>query len=459
MTLLHLPKKFSLKRRILNAGSWSLAGYALNYPIRLGTSLVMTRLLVPQMFGVMSIAIMAMTGLAMFSDIGLSQNIVQSKRGGDPAYLNTVWSIQILRGVLLWVLGLCIALLVFAANRLGLVPKESVYADPYLPYVLAAISFTMVIGGLRSTKASEASRRLALGRITQMQIVSQIAGLICMIGWVLIERSIWGLVAGYVCSMTVSTLLSHIWLPGTANRWHWDGAAFHEILHFGKWMFLSSLLGFFANNTDRMLLGGYVDATTLGIYSIALTIVGSISQILSKLISDVSYSALSEVARERTDRLKHSLYRFHVLTASFAYFCAGGLIVSGGTLIKLLYDPRYSEAGWMLEILAVGLMAAPFDLAMYALLARGLPKIFSHIIAVHVAITVVFIPLGYHYFGLPGALCAIVASQLSNLPMAIYFQIKQDLFDAWKELLLLPTLLVGMLAGEGFNLVVAHWSH
>ena len=122
----------SLKRRVLGASSWSLAGFALSTAIRFGSSLLMTRLLIPQMFGVMAIAMLVMTGLAMFSDVGLTQNIIQSKRGGDMAYLNTAWTIQIIRGMLLWLLAFCISLALFAANHLGLIPKTSAYSDPSL---------------------------------------------------------------------------------------------------------------------------------------------------------------------------------------------------------------------------------------------------------------------------------------------------------------------------------------
>ena len=103
-----------------------------------------------------------------------------------------------------------------------------------------------------------------------------------------------------------------------------------------------------------------VDSTTLGVYSIAFTFYGSVArQILGKLIGDVSYSAFSEVERERSMHLKRDLYRFHMITAAFAYLCAGGLIDFGHTLISLLYDHRYAQAGWMLQVLAVGLVAVP----------------------------------------------------------------------------------------------------
>lgn len=456
MTSVHSPQLLSLKLRVFNAGSWTLFGYVLTYAIRLGSSLVLTRLLVPEMFGVMAIAMMVITGLVMFSDLGLTQNIVQSERGGDPDYLNTAWTIQIVRGLVLWVLALCIALLVFAANQLGLVAKTSVYADPYVPYVIGGVSIATAIGAFRSTKFSEASRYLSLSRITQIQLVGQITGLMCMFGWVFIDRSIWGLVAGNICSAVVGTLLSHTWLPGSANRLHWDRSASREIIHFGKWMLLSSILGFVANNADRMLLGGYIDATALGIYSIAYTISNAVAGVLNTMFSQISYPALSEVTRERSSDLKRSLYRFHMLTASFAYFCAGGLMVSGAALVRLLYDPRYEPAGWMLEILAVGLLSAPFNLAMFALLARGLPNIFTYIIAIRVAVICAFVPLGFHYFGIAGALWGIVASQLSTAPVVIYYQFKYSLFDLSKEFLLSFVFFAGMISGVVYNLVLGH---
>jgi O-antigen/teichoic acid export membrane protein len=395
-------------------------------------------------------------GLAMFSDVGLRPSIIQSTRGNDPVFLNTAWTIQIMRGVLLFLLALCISLIIFATSHFGLTPNASVYSDPHLPYVLAVVSISAVAGGFQSTKISEASRYLALGRITTIRITGQVVGLIVMISWALIERSIWALVMGNVCSGVVTTLLSHLWLPGVTNRLRWDYSAFHEIFHFGKWMFLSSILGFFANNTDRILLGGFVDSTTLGIYSIAFAIFSLITQILTKIFSDVSFAALSEVARERSAELKRSLYRFHVVTASFTYFCAGLLIVSGEALISLLYDRRYEPAGWMLEILAVALLVVPFNLAQYSLLASGWARMFSNIIAIRVSVTVLFIPLGFHFFGVSGALWGFVLGQFSSVPGVIYYQVKYDLFDLFKELLLLPMLFAGIVFGEGFNFLVGH---
>lgn len=447
----------SLKQRVLGASLWSLAGFALSYVIRLGSSLLMTRLLIPQMFGVMSIAMVLMTGLAMFSDLGLRPSIIQNRRGRDPAFLNTAWLMQIARGMLLFGIGLCISLLLFVANHFALLPAESVYSDPLLPPVVAAISLSTLVTGFQSTKFAEASRELSLARVTQVRMAAQVAGLACMIGWALVDRSIWALVVGNLFSSLVTTLLSHAWLPGTSNRWQWDWSAFYELVHFGKWIFISSVLGFFANNADRVILGAVADSATLGIYSIAYTICDAVIQVLNKLITDVSYSAFSELARERSEELRRNYYRVHFVTASFAYLCSGLLITSGSTLIGLLYDPRYGEAGWMLEILAVGLLAVPSNLSMYCLLARGLPKLFSTLVAIRVASAILII-LGFLTFGITGALWGIALSRLSLVPFTMYYQIKFHLFDFGKELLLLPVFIVGLLAGNGLTFLIHNYS-
>jgi O-antigen/teichoic acid export membrane protein len=392
------PDRISLKKRVLRAGTWSLAGHGLSQAIRFGSNLLMTRLLVPDMFGVMAIANMVIMGLALFSDLGLRQNIIQSKRGSDPAFLNTAWIIQIFRGIVLWFIALIVSLFVFLADHIGMIPKNSAYADSRLPYVIAILSFGWLIGGFQSTKALEASRNLSLGHVTKIEITGQVAGLLVT--------------------------------------------------------FLASIIGFLVNNGDRLLLGGVIDATTLGVYVIAFAIFTSVGSLLDKIISDVAFSALSEVIRERPADLKTSYYRFHIIIGSVAYFCSGILMFSGQSLIALLYDRRYEQAGWMLEILATALLITPFHLAINSLLALGLPRIFTQIIAVRGVVLFILVPLGFHLFGLSGALWALVASYSATLPVTLYYQIKCGFFDLWKTLLPVLAWVPGVLLAELLNFAV-----
>jgi O-antigen/teichoic acid export membrane protein len=410
--------------------------------LRLGSNLLMTRLLVPEMFGVMSVASTVMIGLAMFSDFGLRQSVVQNVRGGDPTYLNTAWRIQILRGVLLWLVALCISILLGLAQN-GVLSKDSVYAAPSLPPIIAALSFSAVIGGLTSTKILEANRGLTLGLITRIEISTQVVGLACMVSWVVFDRSVWALVAGSLGATLARTMLSHAWLPGSNNSWEFDKVAALEIFHMGKWIFLASILGFLVNSGDQLLLAGLVNPTIFGLYVIASLYIGAIDGVLARLMGDISFPALSEIVRERPRELKEKYYEFHRVIAAVAYSVSGFLIAFGQSLIGILYDARYQYSGRILQIIAVILLTVPFRLATQSFLALGLPKLQSHVTLVRLISLVLLTPVGFHFFGLIGALCAIVFSHFAYIPLIISYNVKHKLFDMKREIILFALVPAG----------------
>ncbi len=444
----------SLRERVFHAGRWALASHALGQAIRFGTNLLMTRLLVPEMFGVMAIANMVMIGLALFSDLGLRQNVVQSARGSEPAFLDTVWAAQIVRGFMIGAFAVGAGLILALANQFGIVPESSAYAVDVLPYVVAALGFGAVVSGFDSTKAFEASRRLEIGRVTQINLVSQAAGVAVMLLCALFVRSVWVLVAGSIATSVIRMALTHMWLLGVRNRLQWDSAAFREIFHFGKWIFLSSILAYLGSASDMMILGGLVSAPVLGVYSIAILLLNAVEQIVMKLTGDVAFPALSEVARERRASLGATLYKFHLPMAAFSYGSAGMLACAAPAIVGLLYDARYADAGWMLQILALALVAVPCRLHAMSLLSLGQSRQHTYLMAVRLAAILVTVPTGFHLGGMQGVVWGIVASYFTSIPASLFFASKNDLVDLRKELLPLPVFAAGWLAGAAITWMI-----
>ena len=100
----------SLRESIIRASTWILSGHVVSNIIRLGGNLIMTRLLVPEMFGVMAVANVLITGLQLCSYFGVQHNIIQSHKGDDPSFLNTAWTFQIIRGGIIFFLAICLPL-------------------------------------------------------------------------------------------------------------------------------------------------------------------------------------------------------------------------------------------------------------------------------------------------------------------------------------------------------------
>ena len=402
----------NLRNRVLRAGSWTIVAYVISQLLRLGGNLILTRLLVPEMFGIMALASVILMGLNLFTDVGLLQNVVQSHRGDDSRYLNVAWVIQIARGLLLCLITLIISWTLSLLVTEGIFPASSVYADPILSSVITVFAILPLISGFNSTKLLVANRKLQLGSVALLELLSQALGLLVMILWAWHEKTIWALVIGSIVTNTSKMILSHTLLKGSANRFEWEQSAFNEIFHFGKWIMVSSLLGFLVLQGDKLLLGGMIQAETMGIYSIAFFLANAAKEALMKLGSSVFYPALSEVARGEPDKLSGVYYKIRYYVDGIAFFLTGFLLITGNTIVHFLYDERYIDAGWMLQILSISLLSVGFVIAGQLCMALGQVKVISILAGIRVILLYISIPLLFTFFGLRGAVVAIAISPL-----------------------------------------------
>lgn len=440
-----------LKARVINASGWVMGGQIMTSAIRLGGNLLLTRLLVPEMFGLMAIVYVLMQAFALFSDIGLGPNIIQSRRGEDRDFLNTAWTIQILRGAFMWGLSLVASLILLTLNHLGWLPSDSVYAHPMLPLVIVVYSLIHPFAGFYPTKRLLAGRQFALARYTQIEIGTQFVGLIIMAGWAWLTHSIWALVGGTVVQAIIKLFLYRVYLPGPNDRWHWDKKTVDEIIGFGKWIFLSSIIGFLVSSGDRLLLGGLVDARLLGLYSIAYLIVSFPQNLVGQLIGSVAFPAISEVVRNNPVRVRDVYYKFRLYFDSAALFVGGVLFTFGSGLIELLYDHRYSDAGPIIEILALSMIAARYQLAERCYLALGKPDLLMPLNLLRLASMYVFVPIAFKLYHFEGAIWMIAMNEFVTLPLTLYFKLKNGIFDWKKELAVLPVFLIGAAIGWGLG--------
>ena len=123
----------NLKKRAISSGIWVSAGYGLQQVLRFGSNLVLTRLLFPEAFGLMAIIQTVMIGLTMMSDIGIQPSIVQNKRGNEPIFLNTAWTIQVIQGLLIFLVVLVTA--PFFAEF---------YHEPLLAHLLPVVGLSLI---------------------------------------------------------------------------------------------------------------------------------------------------------------------------------------------------------------------------------------------------------------------------------------------------------------------------
>lgn len=443
----------TLKNRMVNASIWTFGGNLVGQLIRLVSNLIMTRLLIPEMFGLMAMANVFIFGLHLMSDVGLNQSLIQNKRTDD-AFVNTVWTTQVLRGFLIWFFALFLAFILLMCHKLGIFPIDSVYSDSRLAPVLSVIGFTSVIAGFESTKFTLKKRSLQLKENILIILGSQLLGIIFMLCYAYVQKNVWALVFGGIVSTTLQVLASHLIIEGKRNYFHWNKESFIDILHYGKWIFISSIMGFLLSSSDRLLLGAIVDSQTLGYYAIAFLMFSALRDLFANVIHGVVFPALSETYRENPEELKSVFYKVRLPFDVTLIFLTGVLIVSGPAIVSMLYDARYHSSGWMLQFLAIGLFEVRFRVAGEYFMAIGKPRILNNVIIASLVILYLVAPVAYHYFSLKGLILVIATSPTLALPLQFYYLKKDNILDWVKEIRVIPILLVGLLVGYSLNFLL-----
>ncbi len=446
--------KDAMAGRIAIAFGWTAFGTILSQIIRLVTSLIMTRLLVPEMFGTMSIVLSVQITIALFLDIGLRPAIIQSPRGNDPVFLNTAWTVQIVRGFLIWVFIAVLASLLPTIVANGWVAADSAWAAPELPLVLIIASFAGVITGFDSTNIITAERKLALKRLFLVRLSGQLLSFFVMvlIGW--LTGSIWSLVIGVLVTSLAVTILSHTVLPGIRNRLLWNWQALCELIKYGSWVFLSSAAFIVATQFDRIFLAGAVDSATLGFYSIALNLAMIVELLVGTCVSGIFLAALSEAHRQSHQAMVAKYFSLKWPLDIGVLFVAGGVFASGPVLIDILFDDRYQAAGAILQTLALMLIFTRYTLTTAAYMAMGRPDLMAGINLIRCVTLICMLFTAYHFFGFIGALYAIALHMI--LPTLVMFVLNHSrgLNNFKLEAVVLVAWPIGFALGLIFNAFV-----
>lgn len=434
--------------RALQAAAWSTSLFVAGQIVRVAANLVVARLLAPEMFGVMSIVLIIQLIIAMLCDIGLLPIVMRSKHGDEEDFLNTVWSVQMLRGLGIWIAGLFVALAVYFASKTSLISASSVWHAPELPAVMAVVLFSSVIRGLQSTKFLSAYRHMNVKQLALIEFAGQIISIVVMVTVAIATRSIWAFAVAALVAPVVSTLLSHFWLPGPLNRLAWNRTALAEIYESGGWILLGSLLTTVAASADRLLMAGYVDAKTLGLYAIALNLIVMIDVFGQRLVGFVLQPQLNIAVRDNPGALRTTLLRQRLVFDAGLLFVSGSLFASSQSLIAIMYDPRYVLAGHILQVLSLLFILSRYTLIMgQVYVAIGRPQLNAIFNAVKLISILILVPLGYHYAGFDGALLAVALHQLPCVAVIFWFNKALDLNDFRLELQVLPAWLAGYGAG------------
>src|SRR5215471_881060 len=229
-----------LKEKTIRGGIARLGAQGANFLVRLGSLMVLARLLGPSEFGLVGM-VTAFTGvLSLFRDFGLSAAAIQRAKVTDEQ-ISTLFWINLLVGLLLTLL------------LAGMAPVVAVfYHEPRLLAVTIALATGFLINGAGIQHGALLQREMRFTALSVINTVSIIVSAAIGIGGAKAGYGYWALVAMTVSAPLISTVgfwLTTGWVPGMPQR----QAGVRSMMRFGGTVTLNGLVLYIANNLEKVM--------------------------------------------------------------------------------------------------------------------------------------------------------------------------------------------------------------
>lgn len=384
-----------------------LAGQVGRIALQIGSVAVLARLLTPEDYGIVAIAL-ALVGIGeIFRDAGLSTAAVRAPTLDHGQRTNLFW--------INTAMGVVLAALAYAASPL----VAAAFSTPDVEPVVEALAVTFVINGAAAQYRADLNRRMRFHSLVAVDLGSQLAGTMLAIVVAWRGAGYWALVVQQIVACLV-VLMGCValarWAPGRPQR----SADVRPMVRFGMGMLTSQVIGYLNSNVDTLVIGRRLGAQDLGYYNRAYQLV---MRPLSQLRSPTTSVALPVLARLSDDveasnaflvRSQLALgYTLVPLTAMMAGAAA--------PLVAVFLGEQWAPVVPIFALLAVAGTIQNVDfVALWVFLGRGLTRHLVWFSLVSLVIKVVCVLVGVHW-GVVGVAAGFAIAPALWWPLSIWW--------------------------------------
>lgn len=399
----------STEAQAVQSGVWVAAINVGDRLLQLLKVIILARLLSPEAFGLLGIALVTIAGLRKFSNLGFDEALIQHEEENVDAYLNTAWLIKITRGVV--IAGIAFLTAPTLAGFFG----ES-QAEP----LIQLLGLTPLILGVQNPGVMYFRKHLNFHREFVYQVGGRLIDLLVAVVIALVFQSVWALPAGIVAMNLVKAAFSygiHEYRP----RIEFDLELGREMFGFGKWMFASSILVFIYGQGDDAFVGWFFPATSLGFYQIAYRLSNAPATEVTQIISRVAFPTFSKVQAD-ISKLRKGYFRTVELSTIVAFPMAAGIAAVTPQFVPIVLGPQWQPVIPIMQLLAVWGALRSFGASVGPVYrSLGRPDVEVKLQAIQTAVVAISIYPAATKFGLLGVVGVVIASSITVLPMHLHF--------------------------------------
>jgi O-antigen/teichoic acid export membrane protein len=424
-----------MKKQILSGGIWLGLGSGTEYGLRFFRNMILARLLFPEAFGKLAIVMAIINFFETISQLGIKESIIQNKFGNEKEFLNGAFFINFGRGVVLYIIGFCIAPL-FALF----------YHDPDLKMYLWVSFLNILLLGFFSPRAFLSLKNM---NYRSWAIINHVGASIGILATILLAyqiKSVWALIFGYLFENIGRLALSHIiapYWPSFKLRKEFNQALFK----YSKEIFGLPFLQFLYSKLDIFILGKTVPTKTLGVYSLVQSLALIPIILFENIVTQIILPVFSKLQNNR-EELRRVYKKMTLLFLSALFTLLSLCVVFAHPLISLAYGREYLAGTTIFQLLCLCYaLRLSGTIGCGLFLATGKPSIYRMTSLIRLVVLALCIFPLIHFFGVTGAPLALLVSLIVWIFLMIRkisanFAISFFSQAAWIVLAALPALAI-----------------
>lgn len=387
----------SLSSRVVRGGAWIFSLRITNRGLGFVRTIILARLLVPEDFGLLGIAMLAISTLDAFSQTGFQSALIQRK-GNIRAYLDVAWTVLSVRGVVLF-------LMLFAAAPL----VARFFNSPQATAVIMVIAVNMLLTGFGNIGVVFFQKELEFNKQFSYELSATLVDLAVSISLAFILRNVWALVWGGLAKNCTRFLLSYALHP-YRPRIRFEREKFQDLFGFGIWISGSTILIFLITQGDDIFVGKVIGIAALGLYQMAYLVSNLPVTEITDVISRVTFPAYSKL-QDDLARLREVYLRVLQVTAYISIPFAAGIFVLSAEFTRIFLGQKWIPMVPAIQVLALaGLVSSITATTRPVFHGVGKPKIDTvwHVVRL-ILLGAVLYPLSMSW-GITGAAIAVLVS-------------------------------------------------
>ena len=329
----------SLTHRVVVSGFWMFTLRMLQNAFGFIRLIVLARVLLPNDFGLMGIALLTISTLETFSQTGFQHALIQ-KKGNIESYLNSAWTVSILRGFIIF--GVLYLIAPYAATFFNASEAKS---------VIQVIGISVLIKAFSNLGVIYFKKDLEFNKQFIYEMGGTLADFIVSVSTALILMNAWALVFGLLAGEFSRCCLSYLLHP-RRPRLNFDLGKLKELWGFGKWISGSNIFTFLVTQGDDIFVGKVLGATALGFYQMAYRISNLPATDVTHVISQITFPAYSKL-QDNLDHLRKAHFQSLQSISFLSFPIAAGILAISPEFVRLFLGEQWNPIIPATQVLAV----------------------------------------------------------------------------------------------------------